>query len=122
MKHPTTETTTLSLIVFQSADIDAAKNFYSLLGLSFVDEQHGRGPRHYSCTLGDMVLEIYPRQENGATGTARFGFRVTSLDGTLDALRSRGMRILREAADSPWGRRAVVEDPDGNRVELTSLS
>src|SRR5882672_11301872 len=38
---------TLSLIVLQSSDVEAAREFYSLLGLSFVEEQHGKGPRHY---------------------------------------------------------------------------
>src|SRR5580700_4917064 len=42
---------TLSLVVLQSGDVEAAKDFYRLLGLSLVEEQHGTGPRHYSATL-----------------------------------------------------------------------
>ena len=49
---------------------------------------------------------------------ARMGFRVASLDDTLALLRSRGVPIVREAQDSRWGRRAIVEDPDGNRIDL----
>ncbi|HWY88456.1 MAG TPA: VOC family protein [Gemmataceae bacterium] len=110
----------LSLVVLQSGDVQASKDFYSLLGLSFVEEQHGTGPRHYSTTLGALVLEIYPCQGSSPSAPVRIGFRVPSLDQTLDVLRSRGARIVREAKDSPWGRRAIVEDPDGNRVELAS--
>ncbi|MSU80018.1 MAG: bleomycin resistance protein [Gemmataceae bacterium] len=122
MQPPTAELPALSLIVLQSSNIEAAKDFYALLGLSFAEEQHGRGPRHYACILGSVVFEIYPRRENAGLAATRIGFRVPALDRTVDAIRSRGMRILREATDSPWGRRAVVEDPDGNCVELTSLS
>ena len=113
---------TLSLVVLESGDIEAAKDFYSLLGLSFVEERHGTGPRHYSATLGTLILEIYPRQERNAIAPVRIGFHVASIDKTLDLLRARGAPIIREAKNSPWGRRAVVEDPDGNRVELTSSS
>ena len=111
---------TLSLVVLQSSDIEAAKNFFGLLGLSFVEEQHGKGPRHYSATLGSLVLEIYPCHGGTAPTPMRIGFRVSSVDQTLEILRLGGARIVREAKGSPWGRRAVVEDPDGNKVELTS--
>lgn len=109
---------TLSLVVLQSGNVEAARDFYSLLGLSFIEERHGTGPRHYSARLGALVLEIYPCQGNNAPAPLRIGFRVPSLERTLERLRSRGMRIVHEAKDSPWGRRAVVEDADGNRVEL----
>ncbi len=122
MQQPTAELPALSLIVLQSGNIEAAKDFYALLELSFVEERHGRGSRHYACVLGSVVFEIYPRQENNALAATRIGFRVTTLDRTIDALRNRGVKILREPADSPWGRRAIVEDPDGNCVELTSLN
>ena len=112
----------LSLVVLQSGDLEAAKEFYTLLGLSFVEEQHGTGPRHYSATLGPLVLEIYPCQASKPMTPVRIGFRVASLDKTLELLRRRGARIVREAKDSPWGRRAVVEDTDGNRVELVSTT
>jgi len=109
----------LSLVVLQSGDPDAAKEFYNALGLSFVAEQHGKGPPHYSAKLGEIVVEIYPWQGGKPSTPVRIGFRVPSLDSTLERLRSRGARIVREATDSPWGCRAVVEDPDGNRVELS---
>jgi lactoylglutathione lyase len=108
----------LSLVVLQSSNVEAAKEFYSLLGLAFVEEQHGNGPRHFAAVLGAIVLEIYPCQGSKPPVPVRIGFRVPSLDKTLEVLRNRGVRIIREANDSPWGRRAVVEGPDGNRVEL----
>jgi predicted enzyme related to lactoylglutathione lyase len=108
----------LSLVVIKSANVEAARDFYSLLGLSFVEEQHGNGPPHFSATVGSLVLEVYPGQGNVPTASVRLGFKVPSLDDTLAILRNSGVRIIREATDSPWGRRAVVEDPDKNRIEL----
>lgn len=109
----------LTLLVIQSPDIHAARAFYSELGLSFVEEQHGNRPRHFAATLGTLVLEIYPCQPGRSTAPWHLGFQVESLEHTIATLRSRGVRILREPQDSPWGRRAVVEDPDGNRIELS---
>jgi len=109
----------LSLVVLRCANIQAAKDFYSLLGLAFVEEQHGKGPRHFSAAIGSLVLEIYPCQADQPSAPLRIGFRVPSLNQTIAVLRSSHARIVREATDSPWGRHAVVEDPDGNRIELT---
>ena len=111
----------VSLIVLQSGNVDATKDFYSAIGLTFVEEQHGGGPRHFAAILGRLVLEIYPCREK-PVAPLRIGLDVPKLDQTIETLRSRGARIVREAKDSPWGRRAVVEDPDGNRVELAMVS
>ena len=111
---------TLSLVVLQSLQPEAVKEFYCLLGLSFIEEQHGNGPMHYSTTMGSLVLEICPSKNGSPPTPLRIGFKVPCVDRTIEILRSRGTRIIREASDSPWGRRAVVEDPDGNRVELNS--
>jgi lactoylglutathione lyase len=120
--HPVDSATPmLSLVVLQSRDVEKAKDFYSLLGLSFVEEQHGKGPRHYSSILGALVLEIYPCQGDGQPAPLRIGFRVPRLDQILNTMRCGGVPIVRELKDSPWGRRGVVEDPDGNRVELAAL-
>jgi len=109
----------LSLVVLQARDLERAKEFYSLLGLEFITERHGSGPAHYAAKLGSIVFEIYPCKSGTTMVPLRVGFCVPSLESTMDALRQRGARIIKEAANSPWGRRAVVEDPDGNPVELS---
>jgi lactoylglutathione lyase len=114
------QTPLLSLVVLQSSNIEAAKEFYSQLGLCFVKEQHGQGPAHFAAKMGSLVLEIYPCQGSQAPSPLRLGFRIESVDETLAHLRSHGVNIVREAHDSPWGRRAVVSDPDGNRIELAA--
>ena len=48
----------------------------------------------------------------------RLGFQIPAVDETLDLLRKGGTRIISEPKDTRWGRRAVVEDPSGNGVEL----
>lgn len=112
--------TSLNLVVLRSADIEKAARFYERLGLTFVQHQHGTGAEHFACERAGVVFEIYPRRDEADTSRgARVGFAVASVDDALAALTSLGGRVVSAAKDSPWGRRAVVADPDGHRVELT---
>ena len=109
----------LGLVVIQARDLEAARQFYQCLGLDLQREQHGKGPEHIAVELGAAVFEIYPAENDTTTDTIRIGFVVPSLEQAVGALRNHSAKILMEPHDSPRGRRAVVQDPDGNRVELT---
>jgi len=110
----------LNLVVIRSADIDRAVAFYRLLGLEFDKHRHGKGAEHFACESGQAVFEIYPRRDaTDATASTRIGFRVAGVDQLLERLEAAGATVISAAQDSPWGRRAVVTDPDGHRVELT---
>jgi predicted enzyme related to lactoylglutathione lyase len=112
-------TTELNLVVIQASDLEASKAFYECFGLIFGREQHGRGPEHYASEVGNVIFEIYPLRGGSPANPIRIGFQVPSLDQAIAALQHQSAKILSQPQDSPWGRRAVVEDPDGNRVELT---
>src|SRR5687768_4036055 len=109
----------LNLVVIRSADIERLSQFYKLLGLNFTLLYHGSGPKHYTCELGMVVFEIYPHTDNTQnTAQTRIGFQVSSLDTLFAKLKESGVMVISQPKDSPWGRRAVIDDPDGNRVEL----
>ncbi len=112
----------LNLVVVYAHDLEAACEFYASLGLLLQPEQHGTGPRHYAAMLGEAVFEIYPKRDGEQKGNLRIGFQVASVDEIIQRLRQRHVPILTEPKESAWGRRAVVEDPDGNRVELNQKS
>ncbi len=110
----------INLVVIRAADMERAARFYRLLGLSFVKHRHGKGAEHYASETGPVVFEIYPSQnETESDSSLRIGFRVASVDEVVVALQDAGAVIVSPAKDSPWGRRAVMYDPDGYRVELT---
>jgi hypothetical protein len=44
-------------------EVERLKGFFEGLGLKFVLEKHGDGPEHFSCQVGEKVLEIYPKKE-----------------------------------------------------------
>lgn len=112
----------LNLVVIRAQDIDRLGSFYTALGFHFVKHRHGKGPEHLSCTIGETVFEIYPRnKENESTVSTRLGFSVPSLADALGALRGLNATVLAEPADSTFGRRAIVKDFEGHKVELTEM-
>jgi len=110
----------LNLVVLRSPDLARAVAFYIKLGLQFIQHQHGNGPEHFSAKLGGSVFELYPKVAGGIEITlgTRIGFRVASLDTCIAAFTDYPDAIVSPPKDSPWGRRAVIADPDGHRIEL----
>lgn len=114
----------LNLVVLRASATDASLAFYRALGLSFVEEQHGVGTVHYSCKVGNIVVEIYPGNSDNIldrrnAGATMLGFQVENVERVIESLRIVGAQILTDPQESDWGRRAVVLDPDGRAIELS---
>ena len=109
----------LNLVVIRAVNLQQSLQFYGWLGLEFAPHRHGTGPEHYACQLGTLTFELYPRSDAAqSTSATRIGFRVNGLDALLEILQKHSVPIISPPKESPWGRRAVVADPDGHRVEL----
>lgn len=115
--------TALSLIVIRTSDMEATLKFYSALNLTFVEEQHGAGPIHYSCVLGGVTMELYPprkdSRQNSPTPATMIGFQVPSLEITLAKLSELGVGTTSQIQDSEWGRWVNVHDPGGRLVQVS---
>lgn len=110
----------LNLLVIRSKEPEVTMRFYKQLGLDFEYHRHGNGPFHYSAYIGEAVFEIYPLSKPQATAdrTLRLGFEVKELDQLIIHLTKVGAKILQNAKASEWGYRAILQDPDGRKVEL----
>lgn len=106
----------LNLVVIRSTDLERAAEFYRKLGLRFTRHRHGKGPEHLAAELSGTVFEIYPAAPDGpSTLGTRIGFSIPSIDSVIMGI---GDAVISPPKDSPWGRRSVISDPDGHRVEL----
>ena len=114
--------TELNLVVLRSADLERSAQFYRVLGVQLVREQHGSGPEHFAGQAGRVVFEIYPQGNGEGTTKTRIGFGVSSLAALLSKLEQAGGAVVSKPQDTEWGRRAVIADPDGHRVELVEIS
>ena len=99
---------TITYLVVYSWKLNDTLSFYRELGINFREEQHG-GPVHYSCKLGDMVLEFYPAQQRGLTSNNRIGIKVSNLEKIIKSIKVPFERI---------GRTIILFDPDGRKVVL----
>jgi catechol 2,3-dioxygenase-like lactoylglutathione lyase family enzyme len=106
----------LNLIVIRTPNVEEVVAFYTNLGLKFTPHQHGTGTPHHA-SEGAFTLEIYPSSASQPpTKQLRLGFRVASLATVL--ANTTPACILSPTKDSEWGLRAIVQDPDGHKVEL----
>lgn len=111
----------LSLIVVRTPDLERSRDFYEKLGLHFRAEVHGKGPKHYSANVGDLVMELYRGTgdiEAGATSDVRLGFRVGSFEDAERRLSDASLEFT--IVDRDGDRVVVLKDPDGRKVELTA--
>ena len=98
---------------------ESLRDFYGTLGIEFQTEQHGTGPTHHAGELGDLIMEIYPLNENAMTDqTTRLGFIVEDLRQTLEFLENLNLIEKKDPVQTEWGLRVVLRDPDGRAVEL----
>lgn len=112
----------LNLVVLRVADIERAAAFYRLLGCEFAKHAHGSGPQHYVCKADGLVFELYPASPGRpVSSSTRIGFAVAEVDeATMKPGAVAGAGVVAVPKDSQWGRRAVVADPDGHRVEIVA--
>lgn len=119
------ESPALSLIVLRAINIEVSLAFYQALGVTFIQEQHGSGPVHYSCDLGGVILELYPAKAGSSqkvnTDTTMLGFKVTSLASTLAKLNTLGIESKSAPQKSEWGLWVNVIDPSGYTVQISEV-
>lgn len=112
----------LNLAVLYSHEPERLVTFYERLGVAFEKHRHGTGVEHHATELpGGVVFEIYPAKPDETATRVRLGFRVASVDDCVAQLVTHGVTVVSKPKDSEWGRRAVIADPDGNRIELTEI-
>ena len=107
----------LEYIVLRCGDLERSRAFYEALGLPLVGEQHGRGARHYSCSLGSIVIEFYPLAGRPSSG-ARLGLRIANVAAAVSLVKTLGAEIVRVQIEGP-SPSAVIRDPDGHEIALT---
>lgn len=124
-----TETPRLDQLNLVAGDMEASLAFYRLLGVEVADTVAPWTSHHRNADVGldlDFDSVSFAGQWNaGSPGTCVvLGFRFETrqqVDDAFSRLTAAGYRAQHEPCDAFWGARyAVVEDPDGNPVGLSS--
>ena len=67
-------------------------------------------------------FRLWNRRPGPMQAGLRIGYKVAGRIGTGAVWNANAVTIFSKPKDSEWGRRAVIADPDGNRVALTETS
>lgn len=113
--------TALAAVSLACKDLPASVRFYKALGVEVREAKHG-GVASYSCALAGVHFALRPLEQGKPAGGAQLAFMVSNLDGALQALANTAGVVVEKPTPKPWGITAVVEDPDGRRIELVSTS
>ena len=110
-------------LVLRTKELNKCLEFYKILGFPLEKEEHEEGPVHYACELQGFHFAIYEGQEGKAPerhecSSSQIGFYVKNVDEIYDKLIQFGSDSIWEPDDSPWGRTAMVLDPDGRAIEF----
>jgi predicted enzyme related to lactoylglutathione lyase len=113
--------TALAAVIFQCQQLDKSVEFYRALGVDVRETKHG-GTVHFSCSLGGVHFALYPGDgtARGPQSGCQLGLMITNLDGSLAAATALGASVLAPPVQKPWGMTAMLEDPDGRKIELVN--
>jgi predicted enzyme related to lactoylglutathione lyase len=103
------------------SDLPEARLFYENV-LALGVKRHCERYVVYDLGSCDLVISGGAARQSdrpyGRQADTVISFVSANLDQHLVMLRSKGIPIVHEVHDSPEGRLAVIQDPDGNFVEL----
>jgi lactoylglutathione lyase len=110
----------LKLLVVRTSDPKRLADFYSQLGFVFDYHKHGNSPYHYSAKIGSGILEIYPltKSQTEADKNLRLGFSIEAFDSVIQKLHTSQTVFTAQPMQTDFGFMAIVEDPDGRKIEL----
>jgi catechol 2,3-dioxygenase-like lactoylglutathione lyase family enzyme len=107
----------LNQVTVPATDVDASVEFYKRLGL--VQIVSAPGYARFSCPDGDATFSVHGVAEAPTGEQVVVYFECQDLDGTVDALKQRGVSFEAGPVDQPWlWREAYLKDPCGNVVCL----
>lgn len=119
--------TQIRLLSLPVADQDRAKEFYlDVLGFELIADNpmppSGRwvqvAPKHAATSVA-LVTWFETMPPGSSKGLV---LETSDLDGDVEALRGRGVRIEGGVQQAPWGRFVTFDDPDGNGIVLQTTA
>lgn len=110
---------TFALTMLVTKDLVTSRDFYrDVFGLQLGVDQ----PPHWvDFQLGNgTLLGLHPQDEQLTVqpGSTYNGFAVDDIDAFIADIKTRGVHVVQEPHDEPFGRLALIADPDGYTVQV----
>ena len=72
----------------------------------------------------DTVLALHPARKKSKLKTGSgvlVGFEVSDLSSTVKKLKERKVKFFKRPKDEPFGKHAIVQDPDGHLISIAEI-
>ena len=117
----------MATIRYLVGDVERSVAFYTM-NLGFRLDQN-MAPAFARVSLGDLTLWLAGPQSSAARpmpdgrlpepgGWNRFVIELDDIETRVEQMKSAGLRFRNEVVKGPGGKQILLEDPDGNVVEL----
>lgn len=113
----------LNFVVVYVRDLDKAKAFYTdVLGMtvledhsspSFITLSPSNGTQGAMLGLQDKMAAVLPPRHEESPGGVELSFEVDDVDATWQRWKEKGVELLTEPTDLPFGRYFMARDPEG---------
>jgi catechol 2,3-dioxygenase-like lactoylglutathione lyase family enzyme len=123
--------TKVGTVILLVADMDRSVKFYKeLLGLPVKTKTQSPDWVEFFNRETTLSLHAIKRGEvNDSAGSkdtklgtgTLVGFMVSDIDSTVQFLKENNIRFFKELRDEPFGKHAIIEDPDGHLISIAQL-
>lgn len=119
----------LGFVILYVHDMDKAKEFYTqTLGLPVVEEVSGtnfvtvRPSSGSLLALQDAAASVLPPGKETQPGSVELSFAVDNVDDTWQRWKEKGVNIVTDPTDMPFGRYFMARDPEGHYLSAYRFS
>ena len=107
----------LGIVILHFTNLPQAREFYAeTVGLPVIDAQ---SDDHFvTLQAANSLVGLSAEPGAPAAGTTEIGFEVGDVDGTYRDWKAKGVTLLSEPGDFPFGRSFDAQDPEGHRLNI----
>ncbi len=115
----------LGFVILYVQDMDKVKAFYTdLLGLTVVEAVSGpnfvtlRADGGSFLALQNKAAALFPPGQEKQAGSMELSFEADDVDGTWKRWKEKGVELVSEPMDLPFGRYFLAKDPEGHYLSV----
>lgn len=112
----------LRSVIIASSQLKKVLNFYELLGLVFQRNHVSLGTEFYTSQIENFEISFIEKNNIRVDSQPHytFSFKVSDVELIFNKLTQAGFIGILDPIDDKEGKKAILMDPDGRSVEITS--
>ena len=111
----------IGAVILLVSDMDNSTRFYRDVMNLPIKSQSKDWTEFFS---RETVLALHPArkgQESLSQRNVLVGFMVNDLEAEVESLQKKNVKFFKKLRDEPFGKHAIIEDPDGHLISLAEI-